>query len=57
MKTEQHVLVIDDDPEVGEFICQVAQRRGIICIATCTPEKCLSLITPETALIFLERVS
>ncbi len=48
------VLVIDDDPDIGEFVCESASFIGCHCVVTTNAEQFLQAITPEISLIFLD---
>jgi len=54
MKANKRILVIDDEVDVGEFICAAAQGMGIDCVATTDATTFLDALTPDTTLILLD---
>jgi EAL domain-containing protein (putative c-di-GMP-specific phosphodiesterase class I)/CheY-like chemotaxis protein len=54
MKTAQRILVIDDEIDVGEFVCEAAQAMGLECTATTDAKTFLEALTPDTTLILLD---
>jgi EAL domain-containing protein (putative c-di-GMP-specific phosphodiesterase class I)/CheY-like chemotaxis protein len=56
MRAIQNILVIDDEPDVGEFVCAAAQAMGFECTSTTDTTTLLELITPDTTLILLDLV-
>lgn len=56
MKIIQKILVIDDEADVGKFICAAAQAMGFDCNATTDAAAFLEMLSPETTLIMLDLV-
>jgi EAL domain-containing protein (putative c-di-GMP-specific phosphodiesterase class I)/FixJ family two-component response regulator len=56
MKAIQKILVIDDEADVGEFVCAAAQSMGFDCTATTDATTFLELLTPDTTLVLLDLV-
>ena len=54
--TSQRVLVIDDDPEIGDLICSAAQELGQTCTATVDLPSFLRELSPDTTLIVIDLV-
>jgi EAL domain-containing protein (putative c-di-GMP-specific phosphodiesterase class I) len=54
MKAIQKILVIDDESDVGEFVCAAAEAIGLECTATTEAKAFLEALTPETTLILLD---
>jgi EAL domain-containing protein (putative c-di-GMP-specific phosphodiesterase class I)/ActR/RegA family two-component response regulator len=50
------MLVIDDDPVIGQFLCRLGSSLDLRCDVTTTAERFLELLRPETSLIFLDLV-
>ena len=50
------MLVIDDDPVIGQFVSRLGANLGLNCDVTTTAERFLELLRPETSLIFLDLV-
>jgi len=50
----QRILILDDEPDVGEFVCSAAQMMGLHCSATTDATSFLSELAPETTLILLD---
>jgi EAL domain-containing protein (putative c-di-GMP-specific phosphodiesterase class I)/FixJ family two-component response regulator len=50
------MLVIDDDPLIGQFLSRLGATLGLNCDVTTTAERFLELLRPETSLIFLDLV-
>jgi EAL domain-containing protein (putative c-di-GMP-specific phosphodiesterase class I)/CheY-like chemotaxis protein len=49
-----HILVIDDDSDIGELIVATAQSMGMRCTAILDPVDLPRLLTPEVTLILLD---
>jgi len=54
MKATKKILVIDDEVDVGEFVCAAAQAMGFECNATTDAASFLEMLAPDTALILLD---
>jgi EAL domain-containing protein (putative c-di-GMP-specific phosphodiesterase class I)/ActR/RegA family two-component response regulator len=54
MRTQQRILVIDDDSGIGEFVSAAAQAMGFDCTATTDAATFLMAFTPDTTLILLD---
>jgi len=54
MTAPQSILVIDDEPDVCQFVCLAADGVGLHCVTTTTADAFLNALTPETALILLD---
>jgi EAL domain-containing protein (putative c-di-GMP-specific phosphodiesterase class I) len=54
MAAKQVILVIDDDGEVGELVCAVAQGMGYECTATTDATTFLEKLVADTTLILLD---
>jgi EAL domain-containing protein (putative c-di-GMP-specific phosphodiesterase class I) len=52
----QKILVVDDNPEIGEFISSAAAPMSIVCVVTTDAESFLERLTPDTTLIMLDLV-
>jgi CheY-like chemotaxis protein len=52
----QKVLVLDDDRDSGQHVCDVAEGLGIECFSTTDPMTFLESVTESTTLIFLDLV-
>jgi PAS domain S-box-containing protein len=50
----QVILVIDDDADIGEFVCATSTAMGFQCIATQDAPAFLEKMGPETTLILLD---
>jgi EAL domain-containing protein (putative c-di-GMP-specific phosphodiesterase class I)/CheY-like chemotaxis protein len=48
------ILVIDDQPDVGDLIAAVAEGLGLECVVTTEASAVLKFYTPDTALILLD---
>jgi EAL domain-containing protein (putative c-di-GMP-specific phosphodiesterase class I)/ActR/RegA family two-component response regulator len=48
------MLVIDDDPVIGQFLSRLGAGLDLRCDVTTTAERFLELLRPETSLIFLD---
>jgi EAL domain-containing protein (putative c-di-GMP-specific phosphodiesterase class I)/ActR/RegA family two-component response regulator len=48
------MLVIDDDPIIGQFLSRLSASLDLKCDVTTTAERFLELLRPETSLIFLD---
>jgi EAL domain-containing protein (putative c-di-GMP-specific phosphodiesterase class I) len=49
-----HILVIDDDPDIGELIVATAHSIGMRCTAISDPADLPGLLTPDVSLILLD---
>ncbi len=56
METTQSILVIDDDPGLGEFITAAAEYLGLRCIFTTDPVTFFEQLTPEVTLVMVDLV-
>jgi EAL domain-containing protein (putative c-di-GMP-specific phosphodiesterase class I)/CheY-like chemotaxis protein len=56
MATVQSILVIDDEYDVGKFICAAAQAIGLHCTVTTDAATFLETLTPETPLVLLDLI-
>jgi EAL domain-containing protein (putative c-di-GMP-specific phosphodiesterase class I)/ActR/RegA family two-component response regulator len=54
MTTNSRILIIDDDPEIGEFVSCAAHDLNLNCAATTDATTLLNLVAPDTTLIFLD---
>jgi len=54
MRNVGNILVIDDEADVGEFICAAAAGLGLNCVSTTDVADVQKLSTPETTLILLD---
>lgn len=54
MTKSANILVIDDEADVGEFICAAAAGLGLQCVATTDVVEIRELYTPHTTLILLD---
>lgn len=54
MRNVGNILVIDDEADVGEFICAAAAGLGLNCTSTIDVADVSKLCTPETTLILLD---
>ncbi len=50
------MLVIDDNPVIGQFLSRLGASLALRCDVTTTAERFLELLRPETSLIFLDLV-
>jgi EAL domain-containing protein (putative c-di-GMP-specific phosphodiesterase class I) len=50
------ILVIDDEVDVGEFVCSAAQAMGFECSASTDAASFMDKLAPDTALILLDLV-
>ncbi len=48
------ILIIDDDADIGNIICDCAVAQGHTCIATTKPTEFINAITPDTCLLILD---
>jgi EAL domain-containing protein (putative c-di-GMP-specific phosphodiesterase class I)/FixJ family two-component response regulator len=56
METKQSILVLDDDPSLGEFITAAAENVGLRCIFTTDPNTFLEQLTPDITLVMVDLV-
>jgi len=56
MNATKKILVIDDEIDVGEFVCAAAQAMGFECSAATDAAAFLDMLAPDTALILLDLV-
>jgi len=56
METTQSILVLDDDPSLGEFIAAAAENVGLRCVFTTDPNVFLELISPDLTLVMVDLV-
>src|SRR5450432_4083815 len=56
MSPAKKILVIDDNTDVGEFVCAAAEAIGSECVATTDAVSFLEMLTPDTNLILLDLV-
>jgi EAL domain-containing protein (putative c-di-GMP-specific phosphodiesterase class I)/ActR/RegA family two-component response regulator len=56
METTQSILVIDDDPGLGEFITAAAEHLGVRCMFTTDPATFFKHLTPEITLVLVDLV-
>jgi EAL domain-containing protein (putative c-di-GMP-specific phosphodiesterase class I)/ActR/RegA family two-component response regulator len=56
MATVQSILVIDDEYDVGKFICAAAKAIGLHCTVTTDAATFLKTLTPETPLVLLDLI-
>jgi EAL domain-containing protein (putative c-di-GMP-specific phosphodiesterase class I)/ActR/RegA family two-component response regulator len=54
MDDTPRILVVDDDPVIGNFLSRVGIGLDLDCAATTTAEHFLEALKPETSLIFLD---
>jgi len=47
------MLVIDDNPVIGQFLSRLGASLALRCDVTTTAERFLELLRPETSLIWL----
>ena len=56
METKQSILVIDDDPNLGEFISAAASGVGVQCVTTTTSAEFFEHLTPDITLVLLDLI-
>jgi len=56
MTFTQRILVVDDEPDIGELISAAALKMGLSCVVTTDAANFLSQLTPATTLILLDLV-
>ncbi len=56
MRPTQRVMVLDDDPDSGQLVADVAETMKLSCLATTDPMRFLESVTSDTTLIFLDLV-
>ena len=56
MSPAKKILVIDDNPDVGEFVCATAEAMGFECSFATDADTFLKMLTPDTNLILLDLV-
>lgn len=56
MNATKKILVIDDEVDVGEFVCSAAQAMGFECSASTDAASFMDKLAPDTALILLDLV-
>jgi EAL domain-containing protein (putative c-di-GMP-specific phosphodiesterase class I) len=56
MTAYQRILVIDDEADVGEFVCTAAQEMGFECTATTDAAAFQEMLSPDVTLILLDLV-
>lgn len=54
--TARRILVIDDDLDIGEYICAAATRLGHQCIFTASVDEFLSAHSEHTSLLFIDLI-
>jgi EAL domain-containing protein (putative c-di-GMP-specific phosphodiesterase class I)/ActR/RegA family two-component response regulator len=54
MTASPKILVVDDESDVGEFVCAAAHGMGFDCTATTDAKSFLKSLTPDTTLILLD---
>jgi len=54
MTSPARILVIDDEADVGEFVCTVAHEMGFRCVSTTNASTVSELYTTDTTLILLD---
>jgi len=54
MTASPKILVVDDESDVGEFVCAAAHGMGFDCTATTDAKSFLEELTPDTTLILLD---
>lgn len=52
--TEQNILLVDDDPELGELVSLVAQQMGVRCKVTDNAQSFLASLSSRTTLVILD---
>lgn len=50
------ILIIDDDPDMGEYICAAASQMGLECHATVSVDEFLSICSGEISLLFIDLI-
>lgn len=55
-KADPQILVIDDDPDIGEYITIAAQNLGFNCIATTTAVDFMAALNPNITLIVMDLI-
>ncbi|MES2237595.1 MAG: EAL domain-containing response regulator [Pseudomonadota bacterium] len=55
-KRPVHILVIDDDADVGEFIFTVAQSMNFRCTATTNAVEFMAALNPEVTLVMVDLI-
>jgi two-component system, OmpR family, response regulator len=53
-RTIPHVLIVDDDPMLGELLVEVAQSVGYRCTLAATRAECMRALGPDIILILLD---
>jgi EAL domain-containing protein (putative c-di-GMP-specific phosphodiesterase class I)/ActR/RegA family two-component response regulator len=48
------ILVVDDEEDIGEFVCTIAGNLGLKCVAATDASSLSELLTPEVSLILLD---
>ncbi len=56
MKPIHRILVIDDEGDVGDFVCAAAQGMGFDCTVTADAATFLAALTPDTTFILLDLI-
>jgi EAL domain-containing protein (putative c-di-GMP-specific phosphodiesterase class I) len=56
MSPAKKILVVDDNPDVGEIVCAAAQAMGFECFSTTDAVTFLEMLAPDTNLILLDLV-
>jgi EAL domain-containing protein (putative c-di-GMP-specific phosphodiesterase class I)/FixJ family two-component response regulator len=56
MSSAKKILVVDDNPDVCEFVCSAAQAMGFECSTATNAETFLQILAPDTDLILLDLV-
>lgn len=56
MKPIQRILVIDDEGDVGDFVCAAAQGMSFDCTVTTDATSFLAALTPDTTFILLDLI-
>jgi len=54
MKHQPSIVVIDDDPVIGQFLSHVSTSHDLDCVVTTTGARFLEVLRPDTSLIFLD---
>ena len=54
MTNSGKILVVDDEPDLGELIAAAAQNLGLQCTATTDAAALSELLTPDVTLILLD---
>jgi len=50
----ERIIVIDDDPDIGMLIADIAESMGFVCEVTKDAESFLRTLRPDTSMIFLD---